>query len=155
MKVTFTPCSSAVFSAFRFSKPHLMKESSFFKGAILCSFVLSLLAPMNSHAQITFVGSRDSSSTADNTSAFVIGKPVGLVVNDFMIAIISYGESSTGTDLGDAPTSTGWTLIQDADIDGGTGGDEWRVAVQLCTDERMQEMLPQQISHSISTPQPM
>lgn len=46
-----------------------------------------------------------------------------------MIATIAYNEDGNGIDLTDVPTSAGWTLIQDVNLDNGDGDNEWRGAV--------------------------
>ncbi len=95
------------------------------RSALLVLFACLATGP-RALAQITQVG---TSQTATGTNTVTINKPAGLQVGDVMLATISYNETSNNIDLDVAPTSTGWTLIQDVSLDIDGGDDEWRGAV--------------------------
>jgi len=92
--------------------------------ALLLTF---FLIPLTIFGQITQVGTGQS---ATGTTSVVITKPAGIAVGNLMIATVAYNDNSAnGLQLNVAPTSTGWTLIQDVNLDNSNGNDEWRGAV--------------------------
>ena len=78
-----------------------------------CILLITLIVSSLGYAQIAQRGTA-TTATSTNTSLTII-KPTGLVVNDLMIVNLAQGNNNSN-----APTSTGWTLIDGRSLAGGT-----------------------------------
>ncbi|MDN3675839.1 choice-of-anchor D domain-containing protein [Flavobacterium paronense] len=78
-----------------------------------CIILITLLIGSFGYAQIAQRGTA-TTATSSNTT-LTINKPTGLAVNDLMIVNLAQGNNNTN-----APTATGWTLIDGRSLAGGT-----------------------------------
>lgn len=90
------------------NKTQPLKEIAFFLLMFICFLVSNPL-----HAQIALRNAA-TTSTSNNTN-LTINKPVGVVAGDLMLVNIAKGGNNTT-----APSLAGWTLINGANLGGGT-----------------------------------